>query len=387
MKQVNEAIAELLLRHNCVIIPNFGGFIANVLNAQIDLNQGRIEAPKKALTFNTNLINNDGLLANYMANKNQWSFEQASTTIQEEVVTWKQQLKQGERVEIERVGFLYFDKEQNLNFEQDRFFNLLLSSYGLSDVNFVQPAKEEKTAPALTAVKAIEEEKEEKTPIISIGKAEEIRTVAEQEVEQPTKRKRAFWKYAAAAAFIPVAFYSYWIPTQTDVLQSGVVLKGDFNPFVQPELKQYDPANSPVLEVERLAPEKSLEEIMNELPEGVETYTFPVDDYFYLTVKKESTETIPTQVEKVEEVSTPVAKEESVATTYSRHLIAGCFTEKENAESLVNALKNDGLNAFVLDYHKGLYRVSAAQSNDREEALALKKKLQGSGVITWLLHL
>lgn len=382
MKQVNEAIAELLLRHNCVIIPNFGGFIANVLNAQIDLNQGRIEAPKKALTFNTNLINNDGLLANHLAHKNQLSFEQASTTIQEEVVTWKQQLKQGERVEIERVGFLYFDKEQNLNFEQDRCFNLLMSSYGLSDVNFVQHAKEEKAAPVITAQQQTQEETEEKTPIIAIGKAEEIKPAAVQETQEPVRRKKTFWKYAAAAAFIPIAFYSYWIPTQTDVLQSGVVLKGDFNPFIQPEVKQYDPANTPVLEVEPIEEEKSLEQIMDELPEGVQTYTFPVDDYFYLTVRKDTPEQ-----EVIETESIPAAETENVKKSFSRHLIAGCFTEKENAESLVNTLKADGLNAYVLDYHKGLYRVTAAQSNSRKEALSLKKKLQGSGVITWLLHL
>lgn len=383
MKQVNEAIAELLLRHNCVIIPNFGGFIANVLNAQIDLNQGRIEAPKKALTFNTNLINNDGLLANYLSNKNQWSFEQASTAVQSEVTSWNQQLKQGKRVEIERVGFLYFDKEQNLNFEQDRFFNLLLSSYGLSDVNFVQPAKEEKLKPVIATVQ--QEEKTE-APIIAIGKAEEIQQVTEEEQVEPTRRKRAIWKYAAAAAVIPLAFYSFWIPTQTDVLESGVVLSGDFNPFVKAPEKQYDPAKTPVVEFEKVEEEKSLEEIMAALPEGVNTYTFPVDDFFYLTVRKEE-EKPAVKEEAVTPTETVAEVKQKAELNYSRHLIAGCFAERENAESLVNALKAEGLNAYVLDFHKGLYRVTAAQSNTKEEALNLKEKLKQSGIITWLLHL
>jgi len=390
MKQVNEAIAELLLRHNCVIIPNFGGFIANVLNAQIDLNQGKIEAPKKALTFNTNLINNDGLLANYIAEKNQLSFEDARAGIKKEVSSWNTRLKQGERVEIERVGFLYFDKEQNLNFEQDRFFNLLLSSYGLSDVNFVQQEKVE--TPKVVTAK--QESFEEDTPILEIGNIKSIKRqedTAEQTRIEPIKKKRAIWKYAAAAAFLPIAFYSYWLPMETEVLQSGIVLKTDFNPFAKKTgLQKYNPDHSPNIESNKIEDVKSVYTIMDELPEGVDSYTFSLDDYTHYTVfKKSEGETAQNTSEVTAEVTTPEVEQpkSEVKESFKKHLIAGCFSEEENAHSLIKTLKNEGLNAFVLDFHKGLYRVSAAQSNSRMEILKNKKKLKQSGINTWLLNL
>lgn len=390
MKQVNEAIAELLLRHNCVIIPNFGGFIANVLNAQIDLNQGKIEAPKKALTFNTNLINNDGLLANYIAEKNQLSFEDASTGIKQEVSSWNSRLKQGERVEIERVGFLYFDKEQNLNFEQDRFFNLLLSSYGLSDVNFVQQEKVE--TPKVVTAK--QESIKEDTPILEIGNIKNIKRqeeTTEQTRIEPIKKKRAFWKYAAAAAFLPIAFYSYWLPMKTEVLQSGIVLKTDFNPFAKKTgLQKYNPDLSPKIESNKIEDVKSVYTIMDELPEGVDSYTFSLDEYTHYTVyKKEETKSTQKNVEALEDLTTLAVERPELGgnKSFKKHLIAGCFSEEDNAHSLIRTLKEEGLNAFVLDVHKGLYRVSAVQSNSRKEIIKNKKKLKQSGINTWLLNL
>ena len=50
----------------------------------------------------------------------------------------------------------------------------------------------------------------------------------------PIKKKNQFnriAKYAAAAALLPVVFYSFWIPSHTDVLKSGVLYTEDFNPL------------------------------------------------------------------------------------------------------------------------------------------------------------
>ena len=55
-------IGDLLQKHNCVIVPEFGGFIANYKSAVIDTVNNRINPPSKSVLFNPNLVNNDGLL-------------------------------------------------------------------------------------------------------------------------------------------------------------------------------------------------------------------------------------------------------------------------------------------------------------------------------------
>ena len=64
MKHIEQAIGDLLLRHNCVIVPAFGGFVAEQLSAKIDYDKGVMTPPRKALLFNKQLVSNDGLLIN-----------------------------------------------------------------------------------------------------------------------------------------------------------------------------------------------------------------------------------------------------------------------------------------------------------------------------------
>ena len=46
-------------------------------------------------------------------------------------------------------------------------------------------------------------------------------------------------RYAAASILLPIAFYSFWIPVKTDVLQSGVISLNDFNPFYKKQKGSY----------------------------------------------------------------------------------------------------------------------------------------------------
>ena len=137
MISVEQLISDLLLRHNCVIIPSFGGFVAKQTAAKIDYTNGIMSPPRKSLLFNRQLINNDGLLIAELAVSNKIDYSAASEQINAITSVWQTQLKNGERVTIDKVGFLYFDQEKNICFEQDRFFNLLLSSYGLGKVHFL----------------------------------------------------------------------------------------------------------------------------------------------------------------------------------------------------------------------------------------------------------
>ena len=60
-------INDLLYRYDCVIVPNFGGFITNIIGANVSAEKNTFYPPKKQITFNVYLQHNDGLLANYIA--------------------------------------------------------------------------------------------------------------------------------------------------------------------------------------------------------------------------------------------------------------------------------------------------------------------------------
>ena len=64
---LSKYIVDLLVKNNCVIVPNFGGFIANYNPAIIDELRHKIYPPSKRILSNPNLLSNDGLLANYVS--------------------------------------------------------------------------------------------------------------------------------------------------------------------------------------------------------------------------------------------------------------------------------------------------------------------------------
>ncbi|HNR86040.1 MAG TPA: hypothetical protein PKN38_05475, partial [Taishania sp.] len=151
---MEQIIGDLLIRHNCVIIPEFGGFVTQRTAAKIDTNLGVITPPSKSLLFNRQLINNDGLLIAELAQQTRVSYDEARLMVQQLVKSWNETLSSGQRITIDKVGFLFFDQERNICFEQDRYFNLLLSSYGLGNVHFLT-----ETDVAIAQHKAIQQEK------------------------------------------------------------------------------------------------------------------------------------------------------------------------------------------------------------------------------------
>ena len=196
MKSLEDILIELLQKHECVVVPAFGGFIAKQKSAFVDFESGLIHPPFREIGFNIQLRSNDGLLVNQFAAEYQLDYTASLDTVAQQVTTWNEVLRQGKQLSIPKIGNFKKDLEGNIQFEQDRSFNLLMSAYGLELVGFI-PTK----------------------PLVIAG-------------EKEVKNNRQLWKYAAAAVIaIPLAFYSIWIPVKTPALESGMFSYQDFNPF------------------------------------------------------------------------------------------------------------------------------------------------------------
>jgi len=126
-------INDLLYRYDCVIIPDFGGFVTNRIGATFNTSNQTFNAPAKQLTFNNHLKHNDGLLANYIASAEQISFEKAAAAISLSVINWQNKLQRGS-IELNNLGTFSLNEEQKIVFTPTTEVNYLTSSFGLSSV-------------------------------------------------------------------------------------------------------------------------------------------------------------------------------------------------------------------------------------------------------------
>jgi len=172
-------ISDLLYRYECVIVPNFGGFVTNEISAKVNHFTHTFYAPSKQVTFNSHLQNNDGLLANYVATAKSISYSKAVEFINEEVSKWNLQINNTE-LELENIGTFHLNNEQKIIFEPNNTINYLTSSFGFN--SFVSPAVKR------IAYKEKVTQLETITPILSS--------------EENKRKTPLFIKYAAAAAII-----------------------------------------------------------------------------------------------------------------------------------------------------------------------------------------
>ena len=156
-------IQDLLYRYDCVIVPNFGAFIANSKSAQV--NNQKFEPPYKQITFNSLIQNNDGLLANHIAQTDKMPYETALNFIQFEVEEWVEKLLDNELV-LKGIGTFYL-VDDTIHFEPNTQTNYLTDAFGLSTFNSNVISRQETITlqDNPSTYKKQVEELEEKTPI------------------------------------------------------------------------------------------------------------------------------------------------------------------------------------------------------------------------------
>lgn len=415
-------ITALLKDHNCVIVPDFGGFVANYRSAVIDEFSKKIHPPSKSILFNPKLTNNDGLLGNYISQQQEITYPDALSFINNAVADWRKGFENNDRIEIGEIGFLY-QENGSIQFEQSREVNLLLQAYGLRSIQFVKFSSEAKAAEKIVEkteskpaenvqpivkeeievveveqqkepVKVIEivdetpiKEVEEKassdgdTEVISLNKTEKIekvRTKKKDEKVVPIKRNvtKTVMRYAAAVIFVPVLFYSYWIPMETDALETSMIQLNDFNPVHEQVKKNYQHRDAE-LTIEGNEKSATWEELTENI--NAQVYNFELSEDFYVPVSLEKADS---EYQSSEDVNT-TSQNEVISGNY--HVIAGCFSIKDNAINLVKDLKSQGFSAAILDKSGGLTRVSAGGFNSRDAAEKGLDKLKGSGNSGWIL--
>ena len=150
-------ISDLLYRYECVIVPDFGGFVTNTQSAIISSYSKTFYPPHKQISYNNHLKNNDGLLANYIASVDKMPFEHAMNFIKFEVSEWRKKLNESDLF-LDKIGKLSLDKNDAIIFEPQTETNYLTAAYGMTPFVILE-IKREKYAKQVEVL-------EEKAPII-----------------------------------------------------------------------------------------------------------------------------------------------------------------------------------------------------------------------------
>ena len=203
---IEKHISDLLYRYQCVTVPGFGAFLTETVSAHVTGSASSFFPPKKVVSFNANVKNNDGLLANHVALQEKMSYELAVIKIGDVVNEWTYLLQNRNRVVLKNIGEISVNNEMNWVFEPANTVNYLTDSFGLTP--FVSP---EITREVL---KQEVEALEEKAPIIFTPER---------------KKDYSYLKYAAifvvmlgAGGFGYKTYYDQQIETKTLAVQKNV---------------------------------------------------------------------------------------------------------------------------------------------------------------------
>lgn len=130
--QLETYISDLLYRYDCVTIPEFGAFLTQRVSAKIHETTHTFYPPKKALSFNEQLQQNDGLLANYIAEVEKIPYTTALNKISKHIKSIKSFLNEGETIQFKNIGELKLNADGKIEFNPSDHINYLTDAFGLS---------------------------------------------------------------------------------------------------------------------------------------------------------------------------------------------------------------------------------------------------------------
>ncbi|KAF0197334.1 MAG: cell division protein [Bacteroidetes bacterium] len=321
-------ISKLLFEHDCVIVPGFGGFIANYTPAGIHPVHHTFSPPSRNLAFNSILSNNDGLLADAIKNDLKITFTDATNLISAEVGQMMQKLENREKVSLAHIGVLTYNREKNIQFTPDHSFNYNPDSFGLT--TFSSPAIKRE---------ALHEK-------IS-------RKLMPQQAVLSGRRLPATLKWAAV--MLPLITIGLWSAFNTDKISS---LYDNYASFI---------------------------------PSASHTASAPGKSTAKPKANTRVISALPAEAAPVAATPTPEANNVVIETSAPDvfFIIAGAFGVEENAQKFAEDLRLKGYDSFIAGQNRrGLYRVSVEGFSDKAQAMhRMNEYRNGEFPGAWLLSM
>lgn len=364
---IASGIKDLLYLHDCVIIPNFGGFLLNYQSATIHPVTHTFSPPSKTLAFNRNLISNDGLLANHIARKNRISYDDALNDINSWVREMRSKLEKGGTVNIDETGSFILDNEGNLQFTPDNNVNYYGDSFGLGSFS----------SPAIIRNRVAEEKKQEAPVVIPVSQPSRFR--------QLRRAAAIFLPAAIIASALLVSLINTDNSIDDKISYSGILVSCNRNAAQNEKpSNQLEPINETIVDttaVEDQEPDTTVYISEPEKPQVPET--------------KVASQTTPTNVPPQKSFDDPSrrfhSRFKSPDTPEMRYyIIIGSFNTLASAEAKVEELRTGYYeDSFVVSTSKvGTYRVSAVSYFGFDKAKMQLQTIKSTlNKDAWILHM
>ena len=321
-------IAQLLLKHDCVIVPQLGGFVTFYKSAVIHPINHSIQPPSKQLGFNRHLTTSDGLLLNNYVK----STGEALPKAQAELEQWTQQilnhLANGQKAHLDGIGTLWTDAQGQMQFVPSEKFITDFTSFGLSNIQL--PAK--------------------------------------SQVPSGIQTTKIAWKKLAVAASVAVLLASGLFVFQHNTTNTDTA---GWNPdLTAPSVQKSERPVVPVISTEpgEQKFQKEFLDLWNAEPIAVAQLA---------TKKVVSTEISDAQERETKPMVTARSNNNKTAAEWGKSwVVGGVFKSRDNAQEQVTTMKNQGfVNAKVIPFQDYFYAVYGTAKNDKDEAQLRAKVL------------
>ena len=378
MKNLDTYIEDLLFKHQCVIIPEFGAFVSNRKAAELAADKS-FSPPQKELTFNARLTYNDGLLAKHISEVERSSYEEAQGYIKSVVTTWKQDLSLGKEIRLANIGKFTKGTDNNVIFTSLSKENYLTDSFGMSNV----AAKEiNKSETGVEIANPIYGNDQNNKP----GLVENPSVTPEEAAAGKPKPKMPLpIKYAAVAivglSAIGFAIYSFLNnqenptvvevqadPAKVEELVNEEVAKATYVPDVQLTATAIQVTKDPALVKKRNEEKKRAEK------EAA------------LAAKEAEKQNTASTSNNTSSGSSTTRDTGTKASSGNFFLIAGAFSSEANARNRIKQLKRDGYSSATMvgQNEKGYYLVAYKSFSSRSQAESYMPEIKGKGLSTWV---
>jgi len=330
MTSVLDYTRKLLYEHDCVVLPDLGGFLAYFSHAFYSEQNSLFHAPQKRVAFNEALLLDDGLLTHYLTINEQISRDEAQKRVRLFVDTIKNTIKENGTYALEGIGTLEMNEEGKLQFEPTPEINFYAEGFGLKSLQVTTLS---------TAVKV--DSSDSSTDWTTSDRAAE-----ELPFELPRRRRSRVAVYIGGVLLVGSALVGGLMQVPSESLKSSLnpfelitVAKGWFTVD-----KKFNDVNS-VVEAPALKTVKTTDSKEVTAPE--------VAPKTVLEIKETKAAAPPVKAEaKIALVQTAETNVTSFKSDENPEflVIAGGFSKLENARKLEEKLKRNGFkNAAILN--------------------------------------
>ena len=340
MIELAQHIEALLLENDCVIVPNFGGFVAHYAPATYVKEENLFLPPTRIIGFNSQLKLNDGVLVQSYMSAHDTSFADATRMVEKEVNAFVEILHEEGKADLENVGEIRYNIYGNYEFTPYDHKITTPSLYGLDSFEMRELSALQRKERILVPASLT---KEKKTYEISIS--------------------RTLLRNAAAMIAVIVMFFAFSTPVENTYVE-----KNNYAQLLPAELFE---------QIEKQSVAITPVYVKNDAAQQAKKFSASSASTKTSSAKKHTTDKAKTskpiavrevKVVKQETAAPAPAVKSQESANHPFHIIVAGGISLKDAEAIATQLKSKGFaDAKALNTDDKV-RVSISSFNNRDEA-------------------